>query len=138
MQDVPEQAQGPSPEAGGLRESNSDTTSPAGGQRADQSLRSEDGRADGKLTGDDPRRTEHMEMNDRALCLHRRPFSWGQKVHSELEGLKKDLGSIAEKSEEVLASPQQSSSAPLLHSELDVTLKKMDHVYGLSSVYLDK
>ncbi|KAM9838534.1 plectin a [Aulostomus maculatus] len=60
------------------------------------------------------------------------------KVQSELEGLKKDLGSIAEKTEEVLASPQQSSSAPMLHSELDITLKKMDHVYGLSSVYLDK
>ncbi|CAJ1082779.1 LOW QUALITY PROTEIN: plectin a [Xyrichtys novacula] len=60
------------------------------------------------------------------------------KVQSELEGLKKDLNSITEKTEEVLASPQQLSSAPMLRSELDVTLKKMDHVYGLSSVYLDK
>ncbi|KAM6899220.1 LOW QUALITY PROTEIN: plectin a [Xenentodon cancila] len=60
------------------------------------------------------------------------------KVQSELEGLKKDLSSIAEKTEEVLASPQQSSSAPMLRSELDITLRKMDHIYGLSSVYLDK
>ncbi|XP_045913971.1 plectin a isoform X1 [Micropterus dolomieu] len=60
------------------------------------------------------------------------------KVQSELEGLKKDLNSITEKTEEILASPQQSSSAPMLRSELDITLKKMDHVYGLSSVYLDK
>ncbi|KAF6730554.1 Plectin [Oryzias melastigma] len=60
------------------------------------------------------------------------------KVQSELEGLKKDLSSIAEKTEEILASPQPSSSAPMLRSELDVTLKKMEHVYGLSSVYLDK
>ncbi|XP_051811464.1 plectin a isoform X6 [Acanthochromis polyacanthus] len=60
------------------------------------------------------------------------------KVHSELEGLKKDLNSVAEKTEEVLASPQQSSSAPMLRSELDLTLKKMEHVYGLSTVYLDK
>lgn len=52
--------------------------------------------------------------------------------------MKKDLNTITEKTEEVLASPQQSSSAPLLRSELDLTLKKMDHVYGLSSVYLDK
>lgn len=59
-------------------------------------------------------------------------------MQSELEGLKNDLSSIAEKTEEVLASPQQSSSAPVLRSELDMTLKKMDHVYGLSSVYLDK
>ncbi|XP_047239989.1 plectin a isoform X2 [Girardinichthys multiradiatus] len=60
------------------------------------------------------------------------------KVQSELEGLKKDLSSIAEKTEEVLASPQQSSSAPMLRSELDITLKKMELVYGLSNVYLDK
>ncbi|XP_067346971.1 plectin a isoform X6 [Channa argus] len=60
------------------------------------------------------------------------------KVQSELEGLRKDLNSITEKTDEVLASAQQSSSAPILRSELDITLKKMDHVYGLSSVYLDK
>ncbi|KAM4630364.1 plectin a isoform 2-T2 [Polymixia lowei] len=60
------------------------------------------------------------------------------KVQSELEVLKKDLNSMAEKTEEVLASPQQSSTAPMLRSELDFTLKKMDHVYSLSSVYLDK
>lgn len=65
-------------------------------------------------------------------------FFINQKVQSELEGLKKDLNSITEKTEEILASPQQSSSAPMLRSELDITLKKMDHVYGLSSVYLDK
>lgn len=55
-----------------------------------------------------------------------------------MESLKKELTSVTEKTEEVLASPQQSSSTPILRSELDVTLKKMDHVYGLSSVYLDK
>ncbi|XP_054619674.1 plectin a isoform X4 [Dunckerocampus dactyliophorus] len=60
------------------------------------------------------------------------------KVQSDLEGLKKELNSIIEKTEEVLASPQPSSSAPLLRSELDGTQKKMDHVYGLSSIYLDK
>ncbi|CAB1321217.1 unnamed protein product [Coregonus sp. 'balchen'] len=59
-------------------------------------------------------------------------------VQSELEGLKKDLTNVAEKTEEVLASPQQSSSATVLRSELDVTLKKMEHIYTLSSVYLDK
>lgn len=48
------------------------------------------------------------------------------------------MNSLTEKTEEVLASPQQSSSAPILRSELDVTFKKMDHVYSLSSVYLDK
>ncbi|XP_024920953.1 plectin a isoform X6 [Cynoglossus semilaevis] len=61
-----------------------------------------------------------------------------KKVQSELEGLKRDLTCVSEKTEEVLMSPQQSSSAPLLRSELDLTLKKMEQVYGLSSVYLDK
>ena len=61
-----------------------------------------------------------------------------QKVQADLEGLKKDLSSLTQKSEEVLVSPQQSSSAPMLRSELDATLKKMTHVYGLSSLYLDR
>lgn len=38
----------------------------------------------------------------------------------------------------VLESPQQPASAPVLRSELDVTVQKMDHVYMLSSVYLEK
>ncbi|KAL0962606.1 hypothetical protein UPYG_G00342470 [Umbra pygmaea] len=61
-----------------------------------------------------------------------------KKEQTELEVLKKDLAHVAEKTEEVLASPHQSSSAPVLRSELDVTMKKMEHVYSLSSVYLDK
>ncbi|XP_019910984.2 plectin a isoform X1 [Esox lucius] len=61
-----------------------------------------------------------------------------KKVQTELEALKNNLADVAEKTEEVLASPQQFSSAPVLRSELDVTMKKMEHVYSLSSVYLDK
>ncbi|CAL8298884.1 unnamed protein product [Lota lota] len=60
------------------------------------------------------------------------------KVQSELEGLRKELSTVTEKTEEVLASPQETSTAPLLRSELDFTLNKMEHVYSLSSVYLDK
>ena len=61
-----------------------------------------------------------------------------QKVQSELEDLRKELSGVTEKTEEVLASPQETSTAPLLRSELDFTLNKMEHVYSLSSVYLDK
>ncbi|RXN34431.1 plectin-like isoform X4 [Labeo rohita] len=61
-----------------------------------------------------------------------------KKVQTELEGIKKDLDKMVEKSEEVLATSQQSSSAPVLRSEIDITQKKMEHVYSLSSVYLDK
>nr|XP_015804889.2 plectin isoform X11 [Nothobranchius furzeri] len=61
-----------------------------------------------------------------------------QKVQGELEGLKKDLDKVSVKTQQVLASPQQSAFAPVLRSELDVTVQKMDHVYMLSSVYLEK
>ncbi|XP_076865914.1 plectin a isoform X6 [Brachyhypopomus gauderio] len=61
-----------------------------------------------------------------------------QKLQAELEGIKKDLDTVGKQSEAALASAQQSSSAPVLRSELDVTRKKMEHIYCLSSVYLDK
>ncbi|XP_034154497.2 plectin a isoform X4 [Pangasianodon hypophthalmus] len=61
-----------------------------------------------------------------------------KKVQSELEGIKKDLDAVVKQSEAALASSQQSTSAPVLRSELDITLKKMADVYSLSSVYLDK
>ncbi|KAJ8411594.1 hypothetical protein AAFF_G00164020 [Aldrovandia affinis] len=61
-----------------------------------------------------------------------------KKVHTELEGIKKNLDKVAEKTEVVLSSPEQSSSTPVLRSELDITLQKMSHVYSLSTVYLEK
>nr|XP_028591701.1 plectin isoform X7 [Podarcis muralis] len=61
-----------------------------------------------------------------------------QQIHLELEGIKKNLGKVSAKTEEVLAQPEQASSAPTLHSELDITLQKMDQVYSLSSIYLEK
>ncbi|XP_051791563.1 plectin a isoform X3 [Erpetoichthys calabaricus] len=59
-------------------------------------------------------------------------------IHTELEGIKKNLDTVSKKSEAVLTSSEPSSSAPVLRSELDVTLQKMDRVYSLSSIYLDK
>ncbi|KAJ3608930.1 hypothetical protein NHX12_023458, partial [Muraenolepis orangiensis] len=60
------------------------------------------------------------------------------KVQVELEAVRKDLNSVTQETEAALAAPQESSTAPLLRSELDFTLNKMEHVYSLSSVYLDK
>ncbi|KAB5586394.1 hypothetical protein PHYPO_G00001090 [Pangasianodon hypophthalmus] len=60
-----------------------------------------------------------------------------KKVHVELEGIKKNLDKVAQKAEEVFTSPEQSST-PVLRSELDITLQKMDHTHCLSSVYLEK
>lgn len=45
---------------------------------------------------------------------------------------------MSERTEKVLAQPEQASSAPVLRSELDVTLQKMDQVHSLSSIYLEK
>ncbi|XP_078789366.1 plectin-like isoform X43 [Oryzias latipes] len=61
-----------------------------------------------------------------------------RRVQIELEGLKKDLDKVSVKSNQVLNSPQQPASAPLLRSELDLTVQKMDQTYMLSSVYLEK
>lgn len=58
-------------------------------------------------------------------------------MHVELEGIKTNLDKVSQKAEEVLASPEQSST-PVLRSELDITLQKMDQTYTLSSVYLQK
>ncbi|XP_017309697.1 plectin a isoform X9 [Ictalurus punctatus] len=61
-----------------------------------------------------------------------------KKMQTELDGIKKDLDAVVKQSEAALASSQKSTSAPVLRSELDITMKKMEHVYSLSSVYLDK
>ncbi|XP_026227112.1 plectin isoform X3 [Anabas testudineus] len=60
------------------------------------------------------------------------------KVHVELDGLKKDLDKVSVKTQDILNSPQPSASAPVLRSELDLTVQKMDHAHMLSSVYLEK
>uniref|UniRef100_A0A673K854 Plectin-like n=1 Tax=Sinocyclocheilus rhinocerous TaxID=307959 RepID=A0A673K854_9TELE len=60
-----------------------------------------------------------------------------QRVRHKLEGIKKNLDRVSQKAEEVLSSPEQSST-PVLRSELDITLQKMDQTYNLSSVYLEK
>ncbi|KAM9387057.1 plectin [Phaethornis superciliosus] len=61
-----------------------------------------------------------------------------RQIHLELEGIKKNLDKVSEKAEEVLAQPEPASSAPILRSELEITLQKMEQVYGLSSIYLEK
>ncbi|XP_069771273.1 LOW QUALITY PROTEIN: plectin-like [Narcine bancroftii] len=61
-----------------------------------------------------------------------------RKIHSELEGIKTNLNSVTEKTEKMLSSADQISTAPVLRSELDLTLQKMDRVYSLSTVYLEK
>ncbi|XP_026148886.1 plectin isoform X7 [Mastacembelus armatus] len=77
-----------------------------------------------------------MEKEPLRECVQK--ASEQKKVQVELEGLKKDLDKVSVKTQEILSSPQPSASAPVLRSELDLTVQKMDHAYTLSSIYLDK
>ncbi|XP_078394274.1 plectin-like, partial [Cetorhinus maximus] len=77
-----------------------------------------------------------LDKNPLAECKQR--INEQQKIHSELEGIKKNLNIVTEKTEKVLALPEQLNSAPLLRSELDITVQKMNRVYSLSAVYLEK
>ncbi|KAK7887153.1 hypothetical protein WMY93_026774 [Mugilogobius chulae] len=71
-------------------------------------------------------------------CLQKTTEQEGTKVQVELDGLKKDLDKVSVKTQQVLNSPQPSASAPVLRTELDLTVQKMDHAHMLSSVYLEK
>ncbi|XP_061676428.1 plectin isoform X10 [Syngnathoides biaculeatus] len=61
-----------------------------------------------------------------------------QKVQAEIDGLKKDLDKVSVRAQEILESPQESTSTPVLRSELELTVQKMDHTHMLSSIYLEK
>ncbi|KAM8966331.1 plectin [Pelodytes ibericus] len=61
-----------------------------------------------------------------------------QQIHFELESIQKSLDKVNEKSQKILSQPDLGSSAPVLRSELGITLHKMDQVHSLSSIYLDK
>ncbi|XP_077127654.1 plectin isoform X9 [Ranitomeya variabilis] len=61
-----------------------------------------------------------------------------QQIHFELETIQKNLDKVSEKTRKILSQPDLGASAPLLRSEHEITLQKMDQVYSLSSIYLDK
>ncbi|XP_073488427.1 plectin isoform X2 [Aquarana catesbeiana] len=61
-----------------------------------------------------------------------------QQIHFELETIQKNLDKVNDKTRKILTQPDMGESAPLLRSELEVTLQKMNQVYSLSTVYLDK
>ncbi|XP_077349547.1 plectin isoform X5 [Lithobates pipiens] len=61
-----------------------------------------------------------------------------QQIHFELETIQKNLDKVNDKTRKILTQPDLGESAPLLRSELEVTLQKMNQVYSLSTIYLDK
>ncbi|XP_063780809.1 plectin [Pseudophryne corroboree] len=61
-----------------------------------------------------------------------------QQIHFELETIQKNLDKVSEKTRKLLSQPDLGESGPVLRSEHDVTQQKMDQVYSLSTIYLEK
>ncbi|XP_053769642.1 dystonin isoform X12 [Desmodus rotundus] len=61
-----------------------------------------------------------------------------EKLKKELERLKGDLGTITNKCEEFFSQAAASASVPTLRSELSAVVQNMNHVYCMSSIYIDK
>ncbi|KAM4865064.1 plectin isoform 4-T4 [Thomomys bottae] len=61
-----------------------------------------------------------------------------QKTQAEVEGLGRGLSRLSAEAGEVLALPEPSPAAPVLRSELELTLGKLEQVRSLSAIYLEK
>uniref|UniRef100_A0ABM5ETF4 Microtubule-actin cross-linking factor 1 isoform X3 n=1 Tax=Pogona vitticeps TaxID=103695 RepID=A0ABM5ETF4_9SAUR len=61
-----------------------------------------------------------------------------ERLKEDLHRLKADMEQLSERCNIFLHKSPTGSSTPHLRSELNLLVEKMDHVYGLSSVYLDK
>ncbi|KAJ8787618.1 hypothetical protein J1605_022933 [Eschrichtius robustus] len=72
--------------------------------------------------------------------LHESVFriSEQEKLKKELERLKGDLATITSKCDDFFSQAAASSTAPTLRSELSVVIQSMNHVYSMSSTYIEK
>uniref|UniRef100_A0A6I8NFP0 Microtubule actin crosslinking factor 1 n=1 Tax=Ornithorhynchus anatinus TaxID=9258 RepID=A0A6I8NFP0_ORNAN len=61
-----------------------------------------------------------------------------ERTQEDLQQLKSELDDVSSRCSGFLQRSPSGPSAPTLRSELNLLVEKMDHVYGLSSVYLDK
>ncbi|XP_069847704.1 plectin isoform X12 [Dipodomys merriami] len=61
-----------------------------------------------------------------------------QKTQAEVEGLGQGVSRLSAEAGEVLALPEPSPAAPVLRSELELTLGKLEQVRSLSAIYLEK
>ncbi|XP_074832544.1 microtubule-actin cross-linking factor 1 isoform X4 [Carettochelys insculpta] len=78
-------------------------------------------------------RTDSDTIQENALCVAEQ-----ERMQEDLRQLKSELLHVAERCESFLCTSPTGSSAPQLRSELNLLVEKMDQVYGLSSIYLDK
>ncbi|CAH2222215.1 microtubule-actin cross-linking factor 1 isoform X20 [Pelobates cultripes] len=61
-----------------------------------------------------------------------------EKMQEELKRLKSELSMVSDRCDHFLHKSPSASSTPNVRSQLDLIVGKMDHVYGLSSVFLEK
>ncbi|XP_010280301.1 PREDICTED: microtubule-actin cross-linking factor 1-like, partial [Phaethon lepturus] len=61
-----------------------------------------------------------------------------ERMQEDLQRLQSDLRFVSERCYSFLDKAPAGSSTPHLRSELDLVVNKMDQMYGLSSIYLDK
>ncbi|NWV01010.1 MACF1 factor, partial [Upupa epops] len=61
-----------------------------------------------------------------------------ERLQEDLQQLQSELRFVSERCSSFLEKAPAGSSTPQLRSELDLVVNKMDQMYGLSSIYLDK
>ncbi|XP_068124927.1 microtubule-actin cross-linking factor 1 isoform X16 [Hyperolius riggenbachi] len=61
-----------------------------------------------------------------------------ERMQDDLKRLKSELSLVSERCDHFLNMSPTGSSTPNVRSQLDLLVGKMDHVYGLSSVFLEK
>ncbi|XP_040192935.1 microtubule-actin cross-linking factor 1 isoform X12 [Rana temporaria] len=61
-----------------------------------------------------------------------------ERMQEELKRLKSELSLVSERCDHFLNMSPSGTSTPNVRSQLDLLVGKMDHVYGLSSVFLEK
>ncbi|XP_049734789.1 microtubule-actin cross-linking factor 1 isoform X2 [Elephas maximus indicus] len=78
-------------------------------------------------------RTDEDARQDNALRIAEQ-----EHTQEDLQQLRSDLNDVSIKCNSFLHQSPSGSSVPTLRSELNLLVEKMDHVYGLSTVYLNK
>lgn len=61
-----------------------------------------------------------------------------QKLQSELDALRSSLGDLSRRCVSFFEEKSTSTSVPVLRSELNQAVEKLDKLHNLSSVYLEK
>ncbi|XP_061002331.1 dystonin isoform X8 [Dama dama] len=77
-----------------------------------------------------------LERDDLPESVFR--ISEQEKLKKELERLKDDLATITSKCEDFFSQAAASASTPVLRSELSVVVQSMNHIYSMSSTYIEK